>query len=1223
MSVSLQNPDFIIPPRSFTKWLLLLIILIVVRLHQTHALNPGAVSITNKSGPSFLLDANSPCGEGPEASYVAYKICNTSAGTLTGLTANLGGLAAGFNLQSGQPATLNIGNLAAGECTMAFWYVKFPCTFNQTTNITITVADTNPGTVSATNQVKTTSNLTAAAGGLLVSMAPGPALVIGGTTWFDIEYEFGNIPKNGIAYFQPAGNPDFNASCLQLLDFEVVTSDIPNTIAPGSGDALYFIAPEAAGGGEHRVKVRYHFTVNCEYFITTLKPFAAATSGSPVKYSSNYGAISVTVPGDFPAATVCDGNFNDFATQIIGTGTGLEGTQDNWSASWGDYDGDGFPDIFVTTHDTAQPNALYHNNGDGTFTKITSGAIATDLASSLASTWGDYDNDGDLDLFVANNIGYPNFLYRNEGGGSFTKIQNDAIVADLGYAHGASWADYDNDGFLDLFVGSYFETLFNILYHNNGDGTFTRVTNNPVVNEASTTITGVWGDYDNDGLVDLFVANRDGANNSLYRNTGNGTFQKITSGAIVNDGGNSVGASWGDYDNDADLDLFVCNAGGENNFLYENNGNGSFTKVTSGIVVNDGGHSHGSAWADWDNDGDLDLFVSNDGQNNSLYRNDGNGAFTKISNAITSSVGLSFGCAWADFDRDGDVDLFVANRDNTSNFLYKNTKGNCNNWTCISLRGTRSNASAIGARVIVKAMINGQIVTQIREISAQTGGGTGGQNDLTANLGLGNASSIDSVIVEWPSGYRQVLANQPTNQCISITEDYASEVCGAVYYDANSNCQQDAGEMGIPNTKIVLQPGNITVYTDENGHYSVFVKPGTYGIQEFPGANWDPHCPNLGGTSAVTVTGIGNQFCGYNFGNTALCSSPELKVELATTANRIGFENLLVINFENLGASVSTGTVLDVTLDPQMIPMESTLPWDSYTDRHLVWNLPDLVPGAKGAIYVTFEVVSNTPIGDNLLTDATLIANESDCEPANNSFQEMAIAIGALDPNDMLVNPEGAVEREQWLVYRIRFQNVGNAPVSTVKITDELPAGLDLSTLEMGIASHPYHFQADGRELAWIFPNIGLPDSLHNEPESHGFVTFRIKLKKDLPAGETVINSAAIYFDNMPAVLTNEVVNFLDYGQTNGAYSHNSLRISPNPASGEVTVRFRNNAAAENLLLQSLTVFDLYGRPVLQESGTSSHFARLNLSELHPGHYVIKGLDNRGRQHLGRIVVVR
>jgi hypothetical protein len=240
--------------------------------------------------------------------------------------------------------------------------------------------------------------------------------------------------------------------------------------------------------------------------------------------------------------------------------------------------------------------------------------------------WGDYDNDGFLDLFVANEQGQNNFLFHNNGDGTFTRITSGGIVNDGGASYGCSWGDYDGDGFLDLFVANLNQN--NFLYHNNRDGTFTRITSGSIVNDGGASQGCAWGDYDNDGRLDLFVANRN-QKNFLYHNDGNGAFTAITNGAMVNDIGYSWSPAWVDYDNDGFLDLFVANGpvsgAGQNIFLYRNNGDGSFTRITTGAAVNDGAASDSCAWGDYNNDGFLDLFVSNlNDQNNLLYRNDGN-----------------------------------------------------------------------------------------------------------------------------------------------------------------------------------------------------------------------------------------------------------------------------------------------------------------------------------------------------------------------------------------------------------------------------------------------------------------------------------------------------------------------------------------------------------------------------------------------------------------------
>ncbi|RMG58073.1 MAG: VCBS repeat-containing protein, partial [Bacteroidetes bacterium] len=253
-------------------------------------------------------------------------------------------------------------------------------------------------------------------------------------------------------------------------------------------------------------------------------------------------------------------------------GAAVTDGEDTWGFAWVDYNGDGYQDLFVPTYDPQRPNRLYHNQGNGTFVQVSGGALTSDLGSAVSATWGDYDNDGDPDVFVASNVGAVNHLYRNDGG-SFTRVDAGALSDYNGYCHSAAWVDYDQDGYLDLFVTDYMPTRFNTLWHNDGDGTFSLASGaGPLVEEAAYSLGAVWADYDLDGDPDLFVPNDRNAPNSLYRNEGNGQFAKILGGDIGSDAGSSVGASWGDYDNDGDPDLFVANAGAQASFLYRNDG---------------------------------------------------------------------------------------------------------------------------------------------------------------------------------------------------------------------------------------------------------------------------------------------------------------------------------------------------------------------------------------------------------------------------------------------------------------------------------------------------------------------------------------------------------------------------------------------------------------------------------------------------------------------------
>jgi hypothetical protein len=254
--------------------------------------------------------------------------------------------------------------------------------------------------------------------------------------------------------------------------------------------------------------------------------------------------------------------------------------------------------------------------------------------------------------------------------------------------------------------------------------------------------------------------------NLLYHNNRDGTFTKISSPPFNSDMGISQGCSWGDYDNDGLLDLVVCNNNAKN-FLYHNDGNGQFTKVVNGPFASVAVASSGSAWADYDNDGFLDLFIAVRGGMNLLLHNNGDGTFTKVTTGtLTSDNGNWIGAAWGDLNNDGFPDLFVGNLTG-NNALYING-GNSNNWLCITCAGRISNRTAIGAKVRVKATIHNRTMWQMREISG--GGGLASQNDLRAEFGLGDATNVDIVRIEWPSGIVQELTNVTPKQFLTILE---------------------------------------------------------------------------------------------------------------------------------------------------------------------------------------------------------------------------------------------------------------------------------------------------------------------------------------------------------------------------------------------------------------------------------------------------------------------
>jgi hypothetical protein len=336
-------------------------------------------------------------------------------------------------------------------------------------------------------------------------------------------------------------------------------------------------------------------------------------------------------------------NGNGTFAKVTNSAPVQDTNSDHIGAAAGDYDNDGNLDLAVSGGIAVLPGiptVLYHGNGDGTFS-VTGGVVTNQLGHFGPCVWADYDHDGFLDLFVADH-GYMNStarnrLYHNNGDGTFTEITSGAIVTDIGDGYDCLWADYDNDGFDDLLVcnlgpGGNGATV-NFLYHNNGDGTFARVTNAAVHlgtdSWSDGCVGGAWGDYDNDGFEDFFAAGNDGTTDRLYHNKGDGTFAVATN-LVRLSGSSSYGGSWGDYDNDGYLDLLIRIGEGHNS-LYHNNGDGTFTKITQGPVVAESfaGYScFNASWVDYDNDGFLDLFMhryaDNGAASNLLYHNTGN-----------------------------------------------------------------------------------------------------------------------------------------------------------------------------------------------------------------------------------------------------------------------------------------------------------------------------------------------------------------------------------------------------------------------------------------------------------------------------------------------------------------------------------------------------------------------------------------------------------------------
>jgi len=497
-----------------------------------------------------------------------------------------------------------------------------------------------------------------------------------------------------------------------------------------------------------------------------------------------------------------------------------------------DYDNDGWLDIFLVNGTRLEGfpkgeepiSHLFKNNRDGTFTDVTLKAGLAHSGWGQAVCIGDYDNDGFDDLFVT--YFGKNVLYHNNGDGTFTNVSERAGVAGakVRWGSGCAFVDYDRDGRLDLFVANYIDLdlatapvpesgpcLYkgimvacgppglnggkNILYHNNGDGTFSDVSDAAGISGANGTygLGVLTADFDNDGWPDIYVAN-DSTASALYQNKKNGKFVDVglEAGCVLSPDGKpqaGMGVSAADYDLDGNLDIVKTNFAGDTPSLYHNRGNWNFEDAT--FTAGLGKHTQYLGWGcgfiDFDNDGWPDILLCNGhvypeveqlkteagyAQRKLFYRNLRNGRFEDISTQLGLGISdpvAARGCAFGDFDNDGDVDVVVNPVNDYPQLLRCDSKLE-NNWLKVKTIGTKSNRSGIGARLkcVSRPSDEKDIHEQIDEV--RSGGSYYSQNDLRVHFGLGNADKVQLLEIRWPSGQIDQLKNISANQLIFVKE---------------------------------------------------------------------------------------------------------------------------------------------------------------------------------------------------------------------------------------------------------------------------------------------------------------------------------------------------------------------------------------------------------------------------------------------------------------------
>jgi hypothetical protein len=461
-------------------------------------------------------------------------------------------------------------------------------------------------------------------------------------------------------------------------------------------------------------------------------------------------------------------------------------------AAFADWNRDGWLDLYFGVN--SGTGWAYTNNGNGSFRRLTNTVLPAVSGPNFGAAWGDIDNDGWPDLLVGVNGGGNDALLRNVNG-VFSRASIQQFPATGGNANNVAWADYDNDGLLDAFVANSDQNDF--LLHNESAASFRRVLTNAIATEPGNSQGAAWADYDDDGLIDLYVS-RVNTPGLLFRNLGGGRFLKVTNNVIGQTGGVSQGCAWIDYDNDGRLDLFVANPNAAN-WLFHNEGNGQFSRVTTGALVTDVTTHMGCAWADYDNDGWLDVFIAVNGGVGMFYRNNGNGSFTRaLTGPVATDSGSAFAAAWGDIDNDGFQDLVVTHWRNETAYLYRNS-GNTNHWLSFELEGRISNRSAIGAKVRLKARLAGADIWQLRHVSG--GDGLGSHNDPRPSFGLRDAGKADRVRIEWPSGMVEEFQDVMANQFVKVMEPDLTIVPRQVEVSVGQACTFTASGWADPDAQ--------------------------------------------------------------------------------------------------------------------------------------------------------------------------------------------------------------------------------------------------------------------------------------------------------------------------------------------------------------------------------------------------------------------------------------
>ncbi len=862
----------------------------------------------------------------------------------------------------------------------------------------------------------------------------------------------------------------------------------------------------------------------------------------------------------------------------------------------GDFDGDGDKDI-ITNH---QGIDVLLNNGDETF---------TDGGSYLNGAWnlivGDIDGDSDLDILTASYLSVESVWMENDGNADFTVNAIGPGTKDIRSSHAI---DMDNDGDLDLIIGS----KMGIYWFENTNGNLGYNIQHFIQLGRLNTI--FMDDLDSDGDADIL--NFNDLNNRLvwFENSdGNGTFEEQV--LISTSGEGPTMAITEDLDGDGDIDILLSSSDDNKVAWYANlDGQGNFSEeqviTTSALEVLD------IKISDIDNDGDFDIIVPSQGDDSIFwYENtDGSGSFT-IEHLVTDSCINVKSLDVNDMDGDGDMDILSTSSNNSSLSWYENTDGS-GSYNEANIIDDEANYSTIVYLVDIDNDFDNDVValngSTLRWYENMDGQGNFDQNNETIGF-VGNTFPSCSLSDIDFDGDIDFLASSDNNylRLYKNLSVIGNEINGSVYLDNDSNnCQNNESLL----SGIMISSSNgidtFSTFSDIDGSFQIAVNTGDFStfINQIP--NYFDVSPVSYNTN-FTDTGSSDTI---DFCITPNASVDDLNITIVPQDEpRPGFDVSYQLVYKNIGTYAVDGTITYQYDNSKIQFISADESISSQTINTLSFNFSNLTPFESRNIDLDFEIFAppTTNIGDELISQATINPLSNDYTENDNVFELEETVIGSYDPNDITCLQGDTVlisNADKYLHYLIRFQNTGTAEAINVRVEQELDNKLDWNTLKIVSLSHRGNVSiSEENQLEISFSGIDLPSESMSEPESHGFIAYKIKPKENVAVGDVVAGTANIYFDFNPAIITNTANTEFVENLSLEDFSLTSVSIYPNPVNNELFLL--NNVTGSFI---EVSIYNIEGRLLISNIKTNENRHTINVSEFKSGVYFLTVQTNQG-----------